>query len=239
MKKSRFDRRALFLLAITTLAACEPGTQQKAAWAEEERQRCLNSICPGDVWPTFDPSKEALMKIGGKWYLAPLEYGGTANQLAFLWPSKQPARMAQSLDGKKVPSSGGGYAQLVEVFLTSPPPTPVGATVIERAEKNGWVLERKELRRGLVQYDMKPAEGPDDVGRDRHRYFVATELRDASGNAPFAACEKGDVIVGRASAGFLWRHDIAVGVRMHRFHCTDWPEIYTEILIVLNQVKKL
>jgi hypothetical protein len=238
--------RVYWPIAILMLTACGPTEQHKAQLAEQKRIECLDKLCEGDIPPKHDPLKEFGLKLNGQWFIGPRDYGGYGGSLAFLWPSKTPARSADS--GKTapefVPSSAGVTSNFydvgIEIFLRSNniPSETSGYKFVQLAQANDWIASREVLRPGLEAIRFKHvAFGPHGHYIDRGTTYVATELVGVDGLPPVAGCNHDDLRNG-GGAGFMWREGIFVGIRMSQKHCADWPEIYLEITRVLQLLRK-
>lgn len=233
--------RFAILGAVLLLIACGPSEKQKVAQVEQRRIACLDKVCEGDVAPKFDPLKEFALKVNGQWFIGPKDYGGYGGSLAFFWPSKPPARRANAhKDAPEfAPSSVGVISNFykvgVEIFLRSNniPREPIGYNLIEKAQRNGWIDSRDELRPGLQVVRMKHVIGPGGRYIDHVTYYIATGLKGADGLPPVATCST-NLSDGGAGTGFMWKPGIWAGARMDPKHCADWPEVYLEISRVLE-----
>ena len=241
MKSTCWGGLAVSLLMV----ACGPSEKQKAQFAEEKRVHCLERSCEGDVEPAHDTSKEFAFKLKGQWFIGPREYGGYGGSLAFLWPSKTPARKANASKEAPefVPSSAGVtsnfYEVGIEIFLRSNniPPEPHGYALIALAQAKGWIASRNQMRPGLDVIQMRHVVGPDGYFIDHVTYYVATQLKGLDGLPPVATCAhaRSD---GSGGTGFMWQPGIWAGTRMNQKHCADWPEIYIETVRVLQLLRR-
>lgn len=228
---------AISLQAALILSGCGPSEKQKAQWAEHQRIECLDKICEGDVLPKIG-SDEFLMKLNGRYFSAPRRYTSGMSGLAFYWPSKTP--ITGRPDGSNYPERGKNFPDVaIEIFLRSNniPAEPHGYRLIELAQTQGWIADRKTLRPGLDAITMKHMIGPQDQYIDRVTYYVATQLKGLDGLPPVATCNHDHPTHG-GGTGFMWQPGIWAGTRMNQKHCADWPEIYLEITRVLEQLRK-
>lgn len=243
MKMGRYGWLAAILLS---LVACERVEQLKAKRVEDRRAECLDKICEGDVLPKYDTMRYAIFKRGGQLFLAPREYGGASGSLAFLWPSKTPARKegAPNDAPEFIPSRAGQNSNFYDVGIeihlrsTSFPTEPHGYRLIEVAQAKDWIADRVTLREGLDRVRMKSAPGPEGRRIDYVTYYVATSLKGPDGLPPVGVCNHDDPRNG-GGGGFMWRDGVFAGISMNQKHCEDWPEIYTEVVRVLQLIKKV
>lgn len=222
------------LALLGLLAGCGPSAQEKAEFVEKKRIECLDRHCRGDEVPSHDP-KDVAFKINGRWYIGPRVYFGHHNSAVIYWPSKWPAGYEE---GRAFPHKGQPFYEVaIELLFRSShiPPEPRGYELIELAEKQGWIAKRESIRPGLDALTMKHVIGPRGYYIDHVTYYVATQLTGPDGLPPVAGCSH-DIASNSAGSGFIWRPGFWVGVRMHKKHCADWPEIYTEIDRVLQQL---
>jgi hypothetical protein len=99
-------------------------------------------------------------------------------------------------------------------------------------------MERSQLRPGLERVRFFSAKG-----QYRHEYFLATQQTLPRGNSvPGIACDlypdsKPNALP-RCTGGFYWQEDVYADFRIHAKHANDWPEIYLEIIRVLQLLGK-
>lgn len=227
------------LLAITlTLSGCGPTQREKEKFAEEQRQHCRDHLCEGDVLPQYDHKKDALLKLGGVWLIGPEEYfsSGT-NGASFFWPSKTPGGRGGDFPERPTVIAGKKQEVVIEIFIRSYayPTPPYSYQLVQMAEANKWIASRELIRPGLERIRYKHVHGPDgyylDMGGSAD--YIATELKGSDGFPPVARCSH-YLDSGGGGTGFLWRYGLWVGVRMNQRHCIDWPEIYPEVVRVLD-----
>jgi len=223
------------------MASCEPNRDIQAQLDEQKRVECLNNVCAGDAIPAHDMHSEFAFKINGQWYIGPREYGGYGGALAFFWPSKTPANQEQAT--KHAPefrSSASGvnsnfYDVGVEIFLRahSRPSTDTSRyqTLLD-AQANGRVLKREVMRPGLEVWHLR-----ESGGSSLSVWYVATTLRDSNGQPPVLGCDAGNAILDRCTMAFVWKPGQAVDLRFRASHGPDWPEIYLEVMRVLDLLK--
>jgi hypothetical protein len=226
--------RTLTVATCLTLMACGPSEQKRAELAEKRRIECLDTFCEGDVEPLRDKVREVALKINGQWYVGPSYYFSTGmNGAAFYWPSKK--------NREDVPQHerAAPHEHTIEILLRSNniPPEPRGYKLIELAEANGWIADRKQIKPGLEAIRMKHVQGPDGYYIDHLTYYVATDLKGSDGLPPVAGCNH-DLQSNGGGTGFMWQPGIWAGVRMNQKHCADWPEIYSEVTRVLQLLRR-
>lgn len=240
----RSERKKSVLLQVAglallgALAGCGPSSQEMAEFAEKKRIECLDRYCRGDVVPPHDYEKETAFKVNGQWYLGPKAYFSSRTGAIIFWPSKWPAGRE---DGRSFPEFGKPFYEVeIELLFRSNnmPPEPRGYKLIELAEKQGWISKRESIRPGLDALTMKHVIGPRGYYIDHVTYYVATQLTGPDGLPPVATCSHKSATDGGGS-GFMWEPGFWVGVRMNQKHCADWPEIYTEIDRVLQQLTRV
>lgn len=110
--------------------------------------------------------------------------------------------------------------------------------MIEMAQANAWIESRRTLRPGLDVVTMRHAAGPRGHYIDHVSYYIATELAGPDGLPPVATCSHADPRNG-GGTGFMWQPGIWAGTGMNQRHCLDWPEIYQEVIRVLQQLRKV
>jgi hypothetical protein len=237
-------RDLISIVAITTIClitGCGPSEQQKELADNERRAYCPDSFCSGDVPPQPSPS-EAVIKLNGEWFVGPREYfsqgiGGASFEW---WDHRLISRsIKRPQEMQALAEAGRGDEFSIKIFLRSNnfPPEPTGYKLIELAQSQGWIAQRKTLRPGLDAIDMKHVVGPSGQYIDQVTYYVATKLKGADGLPPVAACDTTHP-EGMGGTGFMWRPGIWAGTRMNQKHCTDWPEIYIETVRVLQLLRK-
>jgi hypothetical protein len=230
-------------LVAGTLKWQEVG-RSAAEQVERERVRCLAEFCAGDQGAPPDTPGWHSFKINGVRHVVPAEYGGYGGSLGFFWPSKAPmSRHDLAPEYVVSPDKKNNFYEVaIELFIRPEAEWPArsveGYALIQRAEKNGWIARRTVLRPGLEQVSMKAVTDPDGYRIDYTEYFVATDLKGVDGLPPVASCARPGEPLGGGGTGFAWGDHTRVGVRMGAKHCKDWPEIYREIVRVLNLIKK-
>ncbi len=214
---------------VTLLSGCDPFEKQRAEQAEKTRIECLDKICPGDVVPTRDHMKEVVFKKNGKWFLMPKQFGDpNFGAIAFYWPSKTPKTGRP--DGKDYPERGKAFDQTaIEIFIRSiNEGYETTRQTLEKAEVSGKVTNRVMVKPGLERVNIQS---------DHRAFYVATKLTGLDGKPPVMACAH-DYPSHDGGTSFVWKPGISVGAGGNQKHCTDWPEIYPEIINVLNQIKE-
>jgi hypothetical protein len=233
--------RFVWLIALTLLAACGPSEKQKAVLAEKKRVECLDKLCDGDVPPKYDPLQDTTLKLNGKWFIGPREYfSNELNGASFEWWEHKPLSSSarRPPEAQALALAGRGYDFSIEVFLRSDnfPLAPHGYRLIEYAETNGLIAERKTLRAGLDAIRMRHVIGPRGFYIDHVTYYVASNLVGTDGLPPVATCDNLRTD-GGGGTGFLWAPGVWAGTRMNQKHCVDWPEIYLETVRILQLLR--
>jgi hypothetical protein len=227
------------LVFIACLAvSCSRSDRPEIAVSGDKKDECRYKICEGDKLPSHDSAKEALLKLDDRWFIGPKSYYSAAmNGAVFYWPSRRPVRAED-------PGNPGSWSppqgeDTIEVFLRSRaiPAGPLGYALVELAEKNHWVAQRRTLRPGLDQVQMKHERGPNGHYLDNVTYYVATDLKGPDGLPPVATCNHDDAR-NSGGTGFLWRDGVWAGSRMNQRLCADWPEIHQETMRVLSLLKE-
>lgn len=217
-------------IVLCALTGCKPSSEQQARVAEQRREHDLNTILPTDPDANIDTTKYVRLKRGGKFFIAPREYFQQGNMHGFYWPSKTP-KFTSNSNYPERSAVAAGKIDTVEIAFQLESSNAEGGTygVLQKAAQEGVVIERETIRDGL-----------DKVKRANQRgmpIYVATNLKTPSGEPPALSCdERGGGHAG--TSGFVWKKDLRIYVSFSANHCKDWPEIYTEIIRVLNLVKE-
>lgn len=229
------------LAVLVLLAACGPSEKQKAQLVEQKRIECLDRFCDGDVEPKRDMLNEVAFKLNGKWFIGSTQYGNpNFGPMAFYWPSKAAsgdaaaASKAQEIVRNKVGGVDNFYDVAIEISVSTKLQTTVARSTYQlliEEEQQGRVIEKHKVRDGLHVWKTQN-------GNIEETWYVATNLKDPSGDPPVIACRGKDPTKSRCTGGFLWQPDIAVGLRFRATHGSDWPEIYLEIIRVLKLIRK-
>lgn len=232
MMKIKF--RGVFLGAMLLLNACKPSPEQQAKIAEEKRKQCLDRICAGDVEPKVDKQNFSLFKRNGHWFAIPVEYCTGTSAFAFYWPSKTPAcTRKQDFPEKKMVTSGNTSTD-IEFFIESKSHQAEMYELISNGYREGKILKQEEIRPELELIQIKGDPGIEPV----ETYYVAKHLKTPAGIAPTVHCRT-RLETNRCTSGFAWKPGYRIYVRFNQKHGKDWPEIYSEIIRVLEQVKEL
>lgn len=234
MSANFFSMSSLLLLA-TMLMGCKPSPEQQARVEEQKREHVLNTIQENEVLPKIDPTKETVLKRGGKYFIAPKEYFGQWSMSGFYWPSKTPMYVSHENYPERAAAKAGKIDAVEIAFqIEAKKPNLDIAALIAQQLSDGRIKTEK-IRPGLERAEI--ALDPAQPNRTE-QFYIATALRTPNGSGPPAtACyprEGG----GSASTSFEWKPGFTVSTRMAATHCKDWPEIYTEIIRVLNLVKE-
>lgn len=232
--KSTLTTIALCVGAIF-VAACEPKAVDERETAFLTNQDCRHKACAGETEPVRDPVKEVAIKLNGQWYVGPKDYYAGRDEAVFYWPSRTPH--TGNPDGSRFPEWGRPFDEVaIEIFVSTPRTAapPSMHQRLQAIKESGTVLEHTILREGLESWKVKRL--------DRSMegiWFVATALKEPSGDAPVVACNGADFRDFRCSMGMRWGDpEVAVSMRFHGNHATEWPEIFAEAIRVLGLLKK-
>ena len=217
------------LLTTALLAGCKPSAEQQARIAEQRREHTLNNIEEGDVLPKADFTTQAILKRGGKFFIAPKEYFAQGGMHGFYWPSKTPMyRGGVDFPEREIVRAGKAGAVAIEFQIEGNPSIGETFGFIEKAKLEGKLVKRETLRDGLDRVER--------LGSLNYPLYVATKLTTPSGASPTLSCDEGPSHGG--TSGFVWKPGLRIYVRFSSDHCKDWPEIYSEIIRVLTLVKE-
>lgn len=246
--RERQTRFALALVAITSLTGCQPGPQEAAKReammkAEEARrlELCRDAAvgsCPDSSPPPIKPVPGVfhLQKWNNQWFKVPAEYHG-ADGMNFWWPSKRPATSG------KLPSPTDDVNIFLYIRSYDIPAEPRGYRRIEAAAREGRVTHRVTLRPGLdrLEYrDIDRATG--NPSSFVFTEYVATTRKDPERQPPVLRCKTNlaDPQQAGGGAGFLWRDGIYVEVLIRAGNvCETWPELYDEVIRILDLIEKV
>lgn len=237
------NRQLVSALCIATFfQGCGPSDLHRASESGKQEAACRDQPCPGDVAPQITDDTLVALKFNGQWFAGPRAYFSQGRGGAvFYWPSKAPLT---GIDGKGgLPPSVAGQkfeTVAIQIFLRSGdiPAYPRDYRLIQLADKNGWIASRKVVRPGLERIEMKHVADASGSFIDNASYYVATDIADLEGLPPVATCFHGSPD-GFGGTGFIWKPGIWAGVRMNQAHCAEWPEIYQEVIRVLQLLKKV
>lgn len=227
-------RIAILVLASLTLAACGPSPEARAQAEQRRKEECLNKICPGDVLPQLDTHLEAPFKRNGRWFIVPRAYDGYDGRLAFYWPSKTP--MTGRPDRGNYPERGQEFYKVAIEFFVEAMPLDVEAfDIIKKAEAENRIVYREKIRPELERIGVKEAGGrPNGIGT----YYIASLERTPSDQPPVLYCDESNPKNG-CGMHFKWKPGLRIYIRFNQQHGRDWPEIYQEVVRVLNLVKEI
>ena len=222
-----------FVLALGVgLAACGPSEKQLAEQAENTRIECLDKLCYGDVLPKTSP-ENSIIKIGGRYFSVPKEYGSGLIGLVFYWPSKTPLTGPAHENG--FPEKGlNPFHTSIEMFPKSTPAPIELSDMVATAVKQGRPTTPISRNSNLEVLTVQLRPETDKLST----IFIARNTTYPSGKPAMAGCgrrEPDDV----CSAYFAWEKDLSITVRFNQRHAEDWPLIYAEIARVLSLVKPL
>lgn len=229
----------VLLACFPLLAANTAASQLKAEPETQQRSDCLDKLCPREIAPKTDPSEVAL-KLNGQWFIGPRKYfSSIRNAASFEWwdhkaldPAEKRPPNAQllALDGK-------GYDFSVEIFLRSnrePPSSDGMYNLLILAEKENRVLGKTTLRPGLEVWRIQDRVNGIAPGL----WYIATQIKDARDLPPVVYCRDSNPKFDRCTMGFMWQKDIYVDVRFRGKNAPDWPEIYKEIVRILQLMRR-
>lgn len=217
----------LMPLVASLLSACGPSAEEREARRQRE---CLNKICPGDVQPVIDFKTEFLLKRNGRWFVAPKAYGASDGAFAFYWPSKTP--MTGRPDRASYPERGQDFSKVaIEFFVEAGDQKgEMYPSVLKTQEQRGNIASREQLRSGFEQVMTKS----DGIGS--WNLYIAYDTKTPSGVPALLSCRIASDPF--CSTYFTWKN-LSIYVRFDYRHAQAWPEIFAEILHVLNQVKEI
>lgn len=234
MKNGSLLTLGMFMLA-TLLVGCKPSTEQAARIDEQRREHVLNTIQENEVLPKIDPTKETVLKRGGKYFIAPKEYFRQGNMHGFFWPSKAP-KFGGNEDYPEREAVRAGKISTVEIaFYIEARTQKIDVSALIEKQLSSGRIKTEKFRPGLERADI--SLDPDQPNRT-DQFYIASALRTPNSSGPPAVACFPRENNGTASASFEWKPGFVVTVRMDAVHCKDWPEIYTEIIRVLNLVRE-
>jgi hypothetical protein len=229
------------------LAACKPSAEEQAktdarlkAEALRHEELCRDLTHCGEKAPVglkVDWNKHALRKWNNHWFLVPRAYDAHFG-MAFRWPLER----ARNLK----PTEHDPNVWTIQLQIRSHDFEVAerrGYRRIEIAVREGRVSNRVTLRPGLDRLEFR------DVNRETGKpsnfvftEYVATARRDPEGKEPVLRCKTDLANPQEAGGGggFLWRDGVFVGILIRGGNiCEDWPEIYDEVIRVLNLTEKV
>jgi hypothetical protein len=229
------------LAVMAALTACGPSEKEKADAAEAARIKCLDKLCDGDIEPKLDRNSEVAFKLNGSWYAWPRVNGNpNMGPIAFYWPSKVAAGApvskanAPEVQRNEVGAVANFSDVAIEMFVKS-----VARSVeypykeLLEEERQGHVVDKRNLRPDLEIWTTSRG------GNLKEVWYIATGIKDPSGNPPVIACRGGETVQDSCSGGFVLNSGIGVSVRFRGVHGADWPSIYTEVARVLSTIRKI
>ncbi|MDT9000310.1 hypothetical protein RQP53_13635 [Paucibacter sp. APW11] len=228
------------------LSACQPSAEELAAKearlkAEHARRNELcrdnaDSACPGARPVNTEPGAFTLHKWNDQWFKVPTAYSSDYG-MSFYWPSKAPPGRAPAKHDPK------DWSIQLQIRSYDIPPEPIGYREIQAAERDGRIVNRQTIRPGLDRVEFfalhkftgERFSTPDTV-------YVAMDRRDPEGQPPVLGCKLNlkDPQQAGGGAGFWWRDGIFVEVLIRKGNvCEDWPELFDEVIRVLNLTQKV
>lgn len=229
------------IAVVVALTACGPSDKEKSDAAEAARIKCLDKFCDGDIEPKLDRDSEVAFKLNGSWYAWPRVYGNpNMGPIAFYWPSKVAAggpvskANAPEVQRNEVGAVMNFYDVAIEMFVKSVAKSAEGSyRELLEEERQGYVVDKRNLRPDLEMWTTSRG------GNLREVWYIATDIKDSSGNPPVIACRGGESGQDSCSGGFVLNSGIGVSVRFRGIHGADWPSIYAEVARVLSTIRKI
>lgn len=228
------------LCAVFLMAGCKQGLseEQKKLEADRQAELCRDQAgCLTVPQPKYDGTTQRALKWNDIWFVFPKEYI-YMNGLAFHWPSKRP-----SGQGPALPLGTDWHIHLLP-RSSDLPPDPRGYARIEAAERDGRVSNRVTLRPGLDRLEYRGVDR--ETGKPSKHFvfteYVATDRRDPEGRPPVLRCKLDPEHPDRAGGGggFMWRDGILVEILIDGGNvCEDWPELFDEVMRVLELTKRV
>ena len=245
---SQWLLKGFAVLTALTLLGCKPSAEDEAKRAERlkveaarQEELCRDSVHCGEKAPAglqVDWNKHALRKWNNHWFLVPRDYDAHFG-MKFKWPSKTP-------HGRD-PTKHDPNDWVIQLLIRSHDVERSehrGYRRIEIAKRQGRVTNRVTLRPGLDRLDYRDIDR--ETGKTSMHFafteYVATERRDPEGQPPVLRCRTDLVDPNNAGGGggFMWRDGIYVGILIRGGNiCEDWPEIYDEVIRVLEMTEKV
>lgn len=225
---------SLLLLSCLPIG-CKPSPEQQARVDEQRREHVLNTIQETDVLPKIDTTTQTVLKRGGKFFIAPKEYFGQGGMHGFYWPSKTPKYVSHENYPERAAIKAGKIDSVVIAFQIESRQIPNDTSAyLAEAIANKKLIERRSIREGLDRLVLQTpsTQYPTEV------LYEATKFRlNHADRSPVIGCNDGSSL-NAAGTSFPWKDQLYIYVRFNSAHCKDWPEIYTEIIRVLNLVKE-
>jgi hypothetical protein len=223
------------VLLTLFLVGCKPNVEQQARIDEQRREHVSNTIQENEVLPKIDTTTQTVLKRGGKFFIAPKEYFGQGGMHGFYWPSKTPKYVSHENYPERVAAKAGKIDSVVIAFQIESRQIPNDTSAyLAEAIANKKLIERRSIREGLDRLVLQTpsTQYPTEV------LYEATKLRlNHIDRSPVIGCNDGSSL-NAAGTSFPWKGQLYIYVRFNSTHCKDWPEIYTEIIRVLNLVKE-
>lgn len=220
----------LIAFACLGLGACGPNEKQKEELAKRKRIECLDKICPGDVEPPRDYTKDALLKLNGQWFIGPKYYSNSGiNGASFSWPSKK--------SREDVPQDERDGTSDISIFFRHHDGVMHGLNridILKQAEKEGRLVSKKMIRPSLEQWRIKePGELDPGV------WYVAINHVEKEPNAAVLWCRDRDPNFDICTTGNIFNPGIAWDLRFSAKHAQDCSEIFLEATRVLQLLIKV
>ncbi|MDC6168286.1 hypothetical protein [Paucibacter sp. XJ19-41] len=236
-----------FALMLFALLGCKPSAEEEAkiatrlkAEAERQEELCRDKTSCGEKPPVglkVDYTKHALRKWNNHWFLVPRDYDAHFG-MKFRWPS----RTTSGRDPTK--HDPNDWVVQLQIRSHDIPPEPRGHRRLEIAAREGRVSNRVTLRPGLDRLEYRDVDRATGVPSKYFVFteYVATDRRDPEGQPPVLRCrtDLADPQNAGGGGGFVWREGILVEILIRSGNiCEDWPEIYDEVIRVLELTEKV
>jgi hypothetical protein len=222
------------VLLMLFLVGCKPNVEQQARVDEQRREHDLNTILSTDPDANIDTAKYVRFKRGGKFFIGPKEYGFFNGSASFYWPSKTPHHAITDHPEKADVQAGNFSLVSINFYVESKKIGMNTYDLVENAGRDGLLIKREKIRQGLERLEIRRAPTTKSVDV----FYVANEKKlPLSAQPPTISCSEGSSLNG-AGTRFMWKAGLSIYVTFSSAHCKDWPEIYTEIIRVLNLVKE-
>lgn len=208
-----------------------------AGIAEHDRTERLRLVQPGEKLPAYDHRRSRLFKIGGRYFVVPIEYAYGMSGLSFFWidgkPSvRQPGR--SPVDN----SPGKSYRELgIDLSIHVDPSVAHIPTreYMQQFDARGELDVPELLFPGVVRRDLRRRDSPEDS----RAFCIATDALAPDGLPAVTLCPGSrKQYPTRYGTAFWWRPGVLVSASMHETHLKDWPAISLEVYRVINLVKE-
>lgn len=227
------------LLSAVWLASCGPSQEDRARALEERRVECLEKRCEGDVLPNHDQTTDAVMKIGGQWFIGPSKYFSDFNRAAYFeWWQHRPLErgVPRPVDAQAVAVSGRGQEIVISIHLSREQLGDAGSNMsraFKAAQTQGRVISQSEPRPGLEVWKVRSTRDSTP-----ETWFVATAHVSEDPDGALLSCWNVDDQKTACTTGFKVTPGVVADVRLSPLNAADWPEIRLEVTRVLRLLKR-